>query len=103
MDLFIGDPKYSSADGKHHTLKFKIPRNTRKLFIKSDSPIAPSDASTTFTLICEIENSRNVIKNGDWTFVNASNNRTDVLKIPFEEGRRCPFYEKDNLRESRLA
>ena len=101
LDLYIGDPKFPSNNGRHHTLKFKMPRKTRKVYIQSDPPIAPSTVSTTFTLLCELETKKNVIKDGDWTFINCSTDRPNIERIPFEEGTRHPFFDKDNLKEPR--
>ena len=101
LDLYIGDPKFLSSDGKHHTLKFKMPKKTRKVHIQSNPPIAPSTVSTTFTLICELETKNDVITVGDQTFEIVSKDKLDILKIPFHEGIRHPFFDKDNLREKR--
>merc|ERR1719350_843931 len=101
LDLYIGDPKFPSSDGKHHTLKFKMPRKTRKVYIQSDPPIAPSTGSTAFTLHCELETKNNVITDGDWTFEIGSNGNPNIVRIPFEEGIRHPFFDEDNLREKR--
>ena len=101
LDLYIGDPKFPSSDGKHHTLKFKMPRKTRKVHIQSDPAIAPSTVSTTFTLLCELETKNNVITDGDWTFEIGSNGNPNIVRIPFEEGIRHPFFDEDNLREQR--
>ena len=78
-----------------------MPRKTRKVHIHSDPPIAPSTVSTTFTLLCELETKNNVITDGDWTFEIGSNGNPNIVKIPFEEGIRHPFFDKDNLREER--
>ena len=78
-----------------------MPRKTRKVHIESDLPIAPSTVSTTFTLLCELETKNNVITDGDWTFEIGSNGNPNIVKIPFEEGIRHPFFDKDNLREER--
>ena len=101
LDLYIGDPKFPSIDGKHHALKFKMPRKTRKVVIQSDPPIAPSTVSTTFTLLCELETKNDVITVGDRTFEIVSKENLDIVRIPFKEGIRHPFFEKDNLREQR--
>ena len=77
-----------------------MPRKTRKVYIQSDPPIAPSTVSTTFTLHCELETKNNVIKDGDWTFI-GSNGNPNIVRIPFEEGIRHPFFDEDNLREQR--
>ena len=78
-----------------------MPRKTRKVHIESDLPIAPSTVSTTFTLLCELETKNNVITDGDWTFEIGSNGNPNIVKIPFEEGIRHPFFDSDNLREER--
>ena len=78
-----------------------MPRKTRKVYIQSDPPIAPSTVSTAFTLHCELETKNNVIKDGDWTFEIGSNGNPNIVKIPFEEGIRHPFFDSDNLREQR--
>jgi hypothetical protein len=101
LDLYIGDPKFPTNNGRHHTLKFKVPRKTRKVYIQSDPLIAPSTVSTTFTLLCELETKKNIIKDGDWTFINCSTNKPNIERIPFEEGTRHPFFDKDNLKEPR--
>ena len=101
LDLYIGDPKFPSSDGKHHTLKFKMPRKTRKVHIQSDPAIAPSTVSTTFTLLCELETKNNVITDGDWIFEIGSNGNPNIVRIPFEEGICHPFFDEDNLREQR--
>ena len=78
-----------------------MPRKTRKVHIQSDLPIASSTVSTTFTLHCELETKNNVITDGDWTFEIGSNGNTNIVRIPFEEGIRHPFFEEDNLKEQR--
>ena len=78
-----------------------MPRKTRKVYIQSDPPIAPSTISTAFTLHCELETKNNVITDGDWTFEIGSNGNPNIVRIPFEEGIRHPFFDKDNLREQR--
>ena len=78
-----------------------MPRKTCKVHIQSDPPIAPSTVSTTFTLLCELETKNNIITDGDWTFEIGSNGNPNIVRIPFEEGIRHPFFDEDNLREQR--
>ena len=78
-----------------------MPRKTRKVHIQSDPPISPSTVPTTFTLLCELETKNDVMTVGDRTFEIVSKDNLDIVRIPFEEGIRHPFFDKDNLREQR--
>jgi hypothetical protein len=84
--LFIGDPKFpSTGNGEHKILKFKIPRGTQTVFVKSDST---EDSSLSFTLFCQLEAT---------DAATASN----VKIIPFKEGTRHSFFDADNEKVSR--
>ena len=41
MILYIEDPRFDREDGKHFTLKYRLPRSTRKIFIQSIPPVNP--------------------------------------------------------------
>jgi len=87
--LFIGDPKFpSTGNGEHKILKFKIPRGTQTVFVKSDPTEDSSNDSNTFTLICQLEAT---------DAATASNVKT----IPFKEGTRHSFFDADNEKVSR--
>ena len=89
MYLFIGDPKFPSTDnGEHKILKFKIPRGTQTVFVKSDPTEDSSNDSNTFTLFCQL---------GATDAATASNVKT----IPFKEGTRHSFFDADNEKVSR--
>lgn len=64
--LFIENPCHEKEEGKHHTLAYKIPRKTRKVFVKTTETEPFTDKSK-FTLICEVETKDKVFKKDDWT------------------------------------
>ena len=41
MILYIEDPRFDREDGKHFTLKYQLPRSTRKILIESIPPVNP--------------------------------------------------------------
>ena len=89
MNIYIGDPKYPTTDGQHHTLKFRIPRETCKIYIRS------GPEANTFTVLCQLGES----ESENWDFVQTDSNSENVKKIPFSEGTSKLFHDKDNERE----
>ena len=87
MNICIGDPKNPTTDGQHHTVKFKIPRETRKIYIRS------GPEPNTFTVLCELGESES------WDFAQIDSECENVKKIPFSEGTSKSFHDEDNKRE----
>ena len=88
MNIYIADPKNPATDGKHNMIKFKIPRETAKVYIRSDPD------PYTFTVFCNFDESEN------WDLAQIDSKSENVLKIPFKKGTEKSFYDKENEKES---
>ena len=73
--LFIENPFHEKEEGKHHILVYKIPRETKEVFVKTTE-------TDKFTLICDV-------------------GTKNMVNVPFEEGEKRQFWDSDNRREQR--
>ena len=68
-------------------IKFKIPRKTAKVYIRSDPD------PYTFTVFCNLDGSE------DWDFAKIDSKSENVVKIPFKEGTAKSFNDEENKKE----
>ena len=86
-NIHIGDPRYPGTNGQHNTIKFKIPRKTAKVYIRS------GPEPDTFTVFCNLDESEN------WDFAQIDSKSENVVKIPFKEGTAKSFNDEENKKE----